>query len=207
MRVRHKPWAQDFLNNAPFVVMFNEQQTNGFDVKHNNIWLEVGVGKGHFFATMAAKHPDIFFVGIELNPNIAALAAKKVAELNLNNTQLFVGDAQEVLRVFPAKTFKRVILNHSDPWPKKRHAKRRLSHPKFLNLYKQVLKDDGELVFKTDNFNFAHYTLEMLVQEHFKVTHFELDYDGKNTFDAMTEYEQNFRQKGVPIKFISAKKE
>lgn len=207
MRVRHKPWALPYLNQSECALVYNSEAPFVFDVKHDHIWLEVGVGKGAFFVEMAEQHRDIYFVGIELNSNIAAVALQKIIAANLRNVLLIVGNALEVLPHIPEATFARIILNHSDPWPKKRHAKRRLSAPSFLHEYHRVLKDRGIIVFKTDNDDFADFTAEMLSLNSFKVERFDKDYDGTLKFDTITEYEQNFRNAGITINLIKAVKE
>ncbi len=207
MRVRHKPWALPYLEQSDLALVYNNETPFVFDVKHDHIWLEVGVGKGAFFVEMARKHPDIYFVGIELNSNIAALALQKLEAAALQNAVLIVGNALEVLPHFNKAVFARIILNHSDPWPKKRHAKRRLSFPRFLKEYHRVLHDDGYIIFKTDNDDFADYTAEMLRTNKFKINLFNKDYDGTLNYDTITEYEQNFRNEGVTINLIKAVKE
>lgn len=208
MRVHKKKWAPAFLNESSFVLFDDEDLTNiPYGENYKKVFLEVGVGKGAFISNLAARHRDTFFVGLELNETITAIAAKKVAEKALTNVLLIVGDARKVLTKLRSSSFDRIILNHSDPWPKKRHTKRRLTFPPLLDVYYGLLKTYGVLAFKTDNTAFAEYTLETLTRSKLSVTNVNFDYDGSNLTDYMTEYEALFRSRGVKIKLIEAKKE
>ncbi|HZJ89399.1 MAG TPA: tRNA (guanosine(46)-N7)-methyltransferase TrmB [Bacilli bacterium] len=208
MRVHKKKWAPAFLNESTFVLFDRLDLTEISYPKHyNKVYLEVGVGKGAFISNLAATHRDILFIGIELNETITAIAAKKVVEKKLTNVLLIVGDARKVLTKLARNAFDRIILNHSDPWPKKRHTKRRLTFPPLLERYYELLKKDGVLAFKTDNTPFAEYTLEALQQTKFNLITVDFAYNGVNNADYMTEYETLFRSQGVKIKLIEAKKE
>lgn len=208
MRVHKKKWAPAFLNESAFVLFDSEDLTSiPYEQAYQKAFLEVGVGKGAFISNLALKHPNTFFVGIELNETIAAIAAKKVAEVGLKNVLLIVGDARKVLIKLGSNRFDRIFLNHSDPWPKARHAKRRLTFPPLLDVYYDLLKKRGVLTFKTDNTAFAEYTLETLNAAKLSVTNVDFDYDGANEKDFMTEYEALFRSQGVKIKLIEAVKE
>lgn len=208
MRVHKKKWAPDFLKETSFVFLDHADVTSfPFGTEFKSFYLEVGIGKGRYLEQIALANQDVLIVGIELNETIGAIAAKKISELNLTNVIIIIGDAKRVLPKLGNNKFSRIILNHSDPWPKKRHAKRRLTFPPLLAIYYEALVQGGELFFKTDNKDFALYTYETLRDSPFKMLQYNEDYDGSHQDDYMTEYELNFRNLGVPINFITAQKE
>lgn len=207
MRVRHKPWAKDYLLSLPFHVDLDSFIFEKvFNDSYTKIAVEIGVGKGDYLKAMAEKYPDVFFFGIELNASVLAVAAQKLEEVKLPNVYICNADALLMLPKFLEKSVDYVILNHSDPWPKKRHEKRRLTHPKFLKEYIRILKKDALLLLKTDNDELAQYSLEMFRNEPFKTVEFNDNYLGDSDFDARTEYETKFSLKGVKIKRIIGRK-
>ncbi|MFA5660144.1 MAG: tRNA (guanosine(46)-N7)-methyltransferase TrmB [Bacilli bacterium] len=207
MRVRHKPWARDYLTSLPFHIAADAFDFAKFKASHHGpIAIEIGVGKGDYLKAMAEKYPEITFFGIEINASVLAVAAQKIEVSSLRNIFICNADALILMPKFPSETIDYVILNHSDPWPKKRHEKRRLTYPLFLKEYYRILKKDAHLLFKTDNDDFAHYSYEMMNEGGYKEVTFDLDYRGGNAFDAKTEYETKFALKGVNIKRIVARK-
>ncbi len=207
MRVRYKPWAKDYLQTLAFHRFIDEFDFNTIlSGNFKTIAVEIGVGKGDFLLLMAQKFPDIFFVGVELNVSVCAVAAQKLATSNLPNVLLVNGDALLLMPKIPPVAIDYVILNHSDPWPKKRHEKRRLTYPPFVDEYVRILKSGGQLIFKSDNDEFSDYSFEVLTNYTFNSLNFNRDYDGSASFDAMTEYERKFREKNVKIKRITAEK-
>ena len=207
MRVRHKPWAREYLMALPFHKTVDEFSFS--DLPHDEflqLALEIGVGKGDFLLLMAEKYPDVLFIGVELNASVLSVAAQKLSAAQLHNVLLINGDALLLLPKFPTQSVDYVILNHSDPWPKKRHEKRRLTFPHFVDEYFRVLKVDGALRFKSDNEAFSAYSANIIGTYPFTTMNVELNYDGNDEFDAQTEYERKFRAKGVKIKRIIAKK-
>ncbi len=208
MRIRHKASARPYLASLAFV-------KNIFDLPNEVITylpkepliLEIGIGKGDFIVSLAARYPELFFIGVEFNETVLALAARKVEASGLKNIMLFSGDVLRLLPLLPANSFKTIFLNHSDPWPKKRHAKKRLTALHFLAYYYDLLVVGGELIFKTDNTDLADYSLETLEASKFSDLRFDEDYAGDEEFDAMTEYERKFRENGVKIKRIKVVKE
>lgn len=207
MRVRHKPWARDYLDTLAFhkiVDMFSFSALPLGDF--SEVAVEIGVGKGDFLLLMAEKYRDVFFIGVELNASVLSIAAQKLSDAKLNNVMIINGDALLLLPKIPQGTVDYVILNHSDPWPKKRHEKRRLTFPQFVDEYFRILKDGGALRFKSDNDEFSQYSADIINMYPFKSINFDINYDGSDNFDAQTEYEKKFRAKGVKIKRIIAKK-
>ena len=207
MRVRHKPWARDYLASLPFHITADAFDFAHFQATHRGqIAIEIGVGKGDYLKAVAEKYPDITFFGIEINASVLAVAAQKIEKSSLTNIFICNADALILMPKFPSEAVDYVILNHSDPWPKKRHEKRRLTHPLFLKEYYRILKKDAHLLFKTDNDDFANYSYEMISDSGYQEVKFDLDYRGGIAFDAKTEYETKFALKGVNIKRIVARK-
>lgn len=193
MRTKYKPWAKPFLDEH------QEVQLSSEDFSHlDNFYLEIGSGKGLFLLEIAKKNPDKFFVGIEKNVTCAGFSAKKLVENEITNAKLIFGDGEKILAEFKEKSVNVIYLNFSDPWPKVRHHKRRLTSERFCSLYKRVLKDDGVIIQKTDNEELFDYSLEEFINNGFVVKDVDRDYQLDNN-DIMTEYEKDFRESGCPI--------
>ena len=193
MRTKFKAWAEPYLNEHQEVSFSNEEIENLYDV-----YLEIGSGKGDFLIQMSEKYPDLLFVGVEKNVTCSGITAKKLVESG-SKAKIIWADAQELLPLFKDGSVNTLFLNFSDPWPKKRHHKRRLTSDLFLKEYLRVLKKGGRLIFKTDNIDLFNDSLEVFTETKFTLISKTNDYDGKDEFDAQTEYETNFRQKGTPI--------
>lgn len=194
MRTKYKPWAKPYIEEHTEVMC-------AFDTINNyqNYYLEIGSGKGQFLVNMAKNHPDTFFIGMERNVTCAGFTAKKLVEGEITNAKLVYADAGQVLPSINAESVEGIFLNFSDPWPKKRHAKRRLTSDSFLGQYYRILKRGGKLIFKTDNYDLFTYSLEILENSTFKLVEANYSYDGKDPFDEITEYETSFRELGQPI--------
>ena len=194
MRTKYKPWAKPYIEEHTEVMC-------AFDAINNyeNYYLEIGSGKGQFLVNMAKNHPDTFFIGMERNVTCAGFTAKKLVEGEVTNAKLVYADAGQVLPSINAESVEGIFLNFSDPWPKKRHAKRRLTSDSFLGQYYRILKKGGKLIFKTDNYDLFTYSLEILENSTFKLVEANYSYDGKDPFDEITEYEASFRSEGQPI--------
>lgn len=194
MRTKYKAWTKPYLDEHKEVELTNEE------VKQlDNVYLEIGSGKGQFILDMAKKCPELFFLGIEVNQTCAGFTAKKLVENEISNAKIINDDADMILEFLKDKSVNVIFLNFSDPWPKKKHHKRRLTSNKFLDKYNRVLKDDGKIIIKTDNVDLFEFTKELLVDSPFVSISVDEDYDGKDEFDTCTEYEANFRSQGVPI--------
>ena len=202
MRTKFKPWAEPYINEHKEAGITLEE----FATLEAPIYLEIGAGKGAFLYGMAKKFPEINFVGVEKNVTCAGFTLKKLVEGEVSNAKLFFGDGKDVVENIKDKTVKCLFLNFSDPWPKKRHTKRRLTHDNFLLEYKRILMDDGEIIFKTDNQDLFAFSVEKFSELGFNLVSVDYDYDGKIEFDMMTEYEQNFREKGQKISRLVARK-
>ncbi|SDX57397.1 MULTISPECIES: tRNA (guanosine(46)-N7)-methyltransferase TrmB [Salimicrobium] len=204
MRNRNKPWADDFLkeNNhilaeEPFSNKGNWQQSFS---KNQPLHLEIGAGKGQFIAGMAEKFPEVNFLGIERVKTVMVGAVKKVKTAEVENAVLINEDAKDLRDMFGTDEIDHIYLNFSDPWPKKKHHKRRLTHETFLEQYRDVLKSDGRITLKTDNRSLFEYSLSSFSKFGMTLEDVTLDLheleDGSNV---MTEYEQKFSAKGQPI--------
>ena len=194
MRTKFKAWAEPFINEHPEVMC-------SFDALNNyqNYYLEIGSGKGQFLLDMAKKYPDLMFIGVERNVTCAGFTAKKLVENAVSNAKLVFADVQQIFPNIKSESVETVFLNFSDPWPKKRHAKRRLTSESFLSEYYRIIKSGGKLIFKTDNYDLFTYTLEIISSSNFKLVEANFAYDGKDPFDTLTEYEANFREQNMPI--------
>ena len=166
--------------------------------------LEIGCGKGDFAVGMSEQNPDCNFIAMEKVPDVACLALEKAmrrAENRPDNLRFLIGDARNVAEWFPAHSVDCIYLNFSDPWPKSGHAKRRLTHRGFLEIYRKLLRPGGMLKFKTDNvglFDFSLEEFEAVGADILWMTR-DLHNSEKNADNIMTEYEKNFSEKGFSI--------
>ena len=197
MRTKFKAWAEPYINEHPEYALSDEQIQSLDD-----FYLEIGSGKGEFLLRMSKKFPEYQFLGIEKNVTCAGIALKKIVEAESNNVKFLHRDAAEVVKFIKDKSVNIIYLNFSDPWPKRRHYKRRLTSVSFLDEYKRILKNDGCLIFKTDNLDLFEYSLEMFETSGLKIKSVSYDYDGLDELDAQTEYEEFFRKEGTPIKRV-----
>ena len=194
MRTKFKAWAEPFINEHPEVMCsFDKLNEEG------SYYLEIGSGKGQFLLDMAIKFPKLKFIGVERNVTCAGFTAKKLVENEISNAKLVFADAQQMTPSIKDDSVEGIFLNFSDPWPKKRHTKRRLTSELFLKEYYRILKKGAKLVFKTDNYDLFTYSLEIIQSSSFKLVEANYSYDGKDSFDATTEYEANFRSQNMPI--------
>ncbi len=161
--------------------------------------IEIGCGKGSFISETARRNPDISFLAIEKVVSVILSAMENASE-NAENVKFFLGDATD-LGTIPMKNFcERIYLNFSDPWPKKKHTKRRLTSPLFLELYKKILTPDGEIHLKTDNQGLFEYSIETLTENGFGLKNVTWDlHSGDTPWNIPTEYEFLFSSRGVPI--------
>jgi len=194
MRTKYKPWAKPYLEEH-VEVMCPFDELNNF----KDYYLEIGSGKGQFLLDMAKKYPDMTFIGVEVNVTCAGFTAKKLVGNEIKNAKLVCANAQVMTPTINDNSVNGIFLNFSDPWPKKRHAKRRLTSNSFLSEYYRILKKGAKLIFKTDNLDLFNYSLEVINESPFKLVDANYDYDGNDPFDATTEYEKNFRELGQPI--------
>lgn len=210
MRMRKKKHRDERLSNcsAYFIEDFSLIKDDIKNVFDNSapVYLEIGCGKGRFICETARLNPDINFIAAEKNLDVLVLAAEKVKNANLKNVKFIAIDAT-IFEEFNTKTkFDRIYINFCDPWKKKRQAKRRLTHERFLNIYKNILSEKGEIHFKTDNVDLFEFSLNSFSDFGLKLKNITLNLH-KSDFEGniMTEYEQLFSEKGQPIYRCEAK--
>jgi len=172
---------------------------------NNPIYIEIGMGKGDFIINNAIEFPDINFIGIEKYDSVIARAIQKSNELELTNLKLIRIDALNIEEVFD-KEIDKLYLNFSDPWPKDRHAKRRLTSPIFLKKYENIFKNDKIIEIKKDNINLFNYSKETLIENNYELEYVTNDLHNENIFNIMTEYESKFSERGIKINKLIAKK-
>ncbi len=165
----------------------------------NNIEIEIGMGKGDFLISKALNNPNINYIGIEKYDSVLVYVKRKLDELNIDNLRIINIDAINLLDVF-GEEISKIYLNFSDPWPKKRHAKRRLTYEKFLTIYDQVFVNKSvNIEMKTDNDDLFEYSLESFKEHGYKVNKIDRNIDD----EYKTEYEKKFMEKGKNINFVS----
>lgn len=210
MRLRHKPWAKNLLAAHPEFVVMNPEDAKGNWEKRfklaQPIHLEIGAGKGRFAIDMAKAHPNINFIALEVQPSVIVTALQQQFDLGLENLLLLVGNAINLPDYFDSAEIDRIYLNFSDPWPKKRHAKRRLTSPNFLPLYQKILSIKGDIHFKTDNQGLFEYSLSSMANYGMLLNNISLDLHQSGwPENIMTEYEEKFSAKGHRIYRLEAK--
>ena len=161
--------------------------------------VELGCGKGRFTAETACQHPDTLFVAIERVPDAMVMAMERVCAMGLNNVRFISCDAAQLPDIFAPGEVDRIYINFCDPWPTKRHAKRRLTHTNFLKLYRQVLKPHGEIHFKTDNAPLFAFSLDEFPAAGFSLSEVTHDLHKNGPCGVMTDYEAKFHELGTPI--------
>ena len=204
MRARHKKWAAPFLNDHPEFYLEKVESENEF-FKSSPLYLEIGSGKGDFIIQMAAKHPGNY-LALEREISVLGVLGKKLAESGLSNVKVRGGDFDKVFEELKEIKFDKIFLNFSDPWPKKKHWKRRLTTKERLSQMASLLKDDGLFLIKTDNESLCEFTLEQAPLASLKIVGFTDDYLFDEETDAMSEYERNFRSEGKKIHRITLSK-
>ena len=171
---------------------------------NNPIHVEIGCGKGRFVSQMALAHPDINYVGIERQTTVIAIAARRIEE-EQKNIFLTQVDVENLESYFEVGEIDRLYINFCDPWPKKKQAKRRLTHKNFLEMYKRIFGEKAEIFFKTDNRNLFEFSLEEFCNNGWKLGNISLDLHNSDCEgNIMTEYEEKFSSKGMPIYRLEA---
>ena len=171
---------------------------------NNKIEIEVGCGKGQFMMGLAQEFPDTNFIAIEKYDSVLIRTLEKALTYDIPNLRLVLLDANQLTEVFEKEEVSRIYLNFSDPWPKKRHAKRRLTSYIYLDIYKQILPVNGEIFQKTDNRGLFESSLESFSQNNWYLSNISLDLHKTDTFNIMTEYEEKWSPKG-PIYRLEAR--
>ncbi len=204
MRLKHIKNAEEIISKSKYLVKSpreNKGSWNKVFNNDNNIEVEIGMGKGKFIIEKAIQNPNINFIGIEKYDSPLVSAVKKLEELEINNLKLICLDALGIEEVFDHEIDK-IYLNFSDPWPKKRHAKRRLTSSIFLNKYESLFKDEKHIEMKTDNDDLYDYSSESFIENGYDIVKTDTNY-----LDTIrTEYEDKFISLGKNINYISVVK-
>ncbi len=209
MRLRYVEGAKDLIKAHPDLIINNvDNKMVDFRKLFNNnfpIHIEIGMGKGKFIYELASKNPTINYVGIERYDSAIVKALEKVIEKPLKNLILLRLDANYIQYLFEERSISRIYLNFSDPWPKARHEKRRLTNKNFLKVYEKLVKPNSELQFKTDNPDLFNYSLEEIRNYPLKITYLTSDLHHSDFSDnIMTEFEEKFTKQGKNIYKLTA---
>lgn len=206
MRLRNIPGAGEVIDNSPYCIKEPVElkgKWHDFLGNNNPIHIEVGMGKGRFLMDLARLHPEINYIGIERYTSVLLRAVQKMQEDELPNVHFLCIDAATLPDIFDRNEVDRIYLNFSDPWPKDRHARRRLTSSEFLARYDLFLAPDGRIEFKTDNqdlFTFSLEEIESSDKWHLDASTRDLHHDAAmNEGNIMTEYEEKFSAVGNPI--------
>ena len=196
MRMRNPKNMDEILNSCNYFL------TEDLFNNNNDICLEIGMGKGNFLLGMCLNHPDINYIGVEKYSSVICSAIKKINEYELDNLKILNIDIMDIPQYLYGK-IKTIYLNFSDPWPKKRNTKRRLTSENFLKLYDNLFKDEKHIILKTDNDDFYEFSKESLLSYGYKIINETYDLHNSDITDSLkTEYEEKFSSQGVKIKYI-----
>ena len=204
MRLRNVPGARETIIENQFSIQQPEQMKGKWaEVFQNDhpIHIEVGMGKGQFIIEMARRNPEVNYIGIEKYSSVLVRAVEKLEDFEQDNLRLIRMDAENIEEVFDKDEVDRIYLNFSDPWPKDRHAKRRLTSTRFLERYDNILTPEGRVMFKTDNKDLFDFSLEQVEEAGWILENhtYDLHHSEYNEGNVMTEYEEKFSAKGNPI--------
>lgn len=206
MRLRHRKWGDEFLLENKNLIKDKDNLDQDFIdfINHDNLRLEIGVGRGDFIVQMALANPNVYFLGVEMSSMALAIAGKKILENEIKNVLLINIDMHYLFEKIGENKFDIIYLNFSDPWPKKRQHKRRLTYPTCLNEYYKELKKDGKVIFKTDNDLLFEDSIPYFEESQLEIISITRDYAVLDNDDKMTEYEKKFRGLNTPIKRLIA---
>lgn len=211
MRLRNVKGSRETIAANDYVIK-NETEKKGIwnQVFGNDhpIHVEIGMGKGTFITTLAQQNPDINYIGIEKYSSVLIRAIAKQEELMLPNLYFIRMEAEYIADVFAPEEVERIYLNFSDPWPKDRHAKRRLTSKEFLARYDRILAKDGVVIFKTDNRNLFEFSLEQIPEAGWTLVDHTYNLHNSEFAEGniMTEYEMKFVAEGKPIYRLTTKR-
>jgi len=217
VRLRGRKNIRESLERQPDLVLLEPQQWRGrwreFFGNDRPIHIEIGMGKGQFISRMSVAHPDINYIGMDVYDELlrrgsekARAAWREAGKDRVPNLALVRGNAEYLELMFEPGELSRIYLNFSDPWPKNKHARRRLTHPRFLEKYKLALDEDGEIHFKTDSKSLFEFSLNSFSDSGLQMRNITLDLhrDGPREDLVMTEYETKFHAQGMPIYRLEA---
>lgn len=220
MRMRKKKYLADRLQSCAEVLIDVEYAQLHFDTpvekdlsinfrelfgNDNPVYLEIGCGKGGFVTQMAQLHPEINFLAVEKTANVIVCGCEETMRRELTNVRFLKMGAEYLWRYIPEKSIDRIYLNFSCPFPKEKYRNHRLTAPRFLRIYKQILKDGAEIHQKTDNMHFFEFSIENLTQNGFALQNISLDLHNSGfEGNIVTEYEKRFSDQGFPIYRLEA---
>ncbi len=204
MRLRTKPKALDTMIKNQHIVIFKPEELKGKWNQYfgNNypIHVELGTGKGQFIAGNAKRNPETNYIGIDSKNEVLYMALKKILKERITNIRLLPFNIENINEVFYKDEIDRLFINFPDPWPKARHAKRRLTNIRFLEKYKNFLKDNSQIILKTDNKPFFDYSMEEFGLAGINIINITYDLaNEKDSENIPTEYEQKFMEEGIKI--------
>jgi len=209
MRLRNVKNARDIVANSSYVIKNPSNYKGKYNscIFHNDnpIYLEIGMGKGNFIIDKARKNPNINFIGVERYESVVCRALEKLENEKLDNVKIIVIDAIDLINVFDHE-ISTIYLNFSDPWPKKRHAKRRLTSHIFLKVYDDIFKNVPSIIQKTDNTGLFASSIVSLSTYGYTINNVTLDLANENIDNSLTEYEEKFMKQGIKINYLEATK-
>ena len=210
MRLRNVPGSReaiadnDMAINEPTELKGKWKEEFGND---NPIRIEIGMGKGKFITTLAMENPDINYIGIEKYSSVLIRAIERCEEIEVPNLRFIRMEAEYICDVFEKGEVDRIYLNFSDPWTKDRHAKRRLTSPRFLERYSKIFRGNNKIIMKTDNIDLFNYSVESLKEYGYNIDYLTNDLHSDKDNIITTEYEDKFTNKGIKINYFEATKE
>lgn len=202
MRVKYSQKSVDYLKNSlknQFLIEDLSKDNFLNFSKQKDLFLEIGPGKGKFIIELAKKYPDYNFLVVEINKTIAGYCLKAIDRSELTNVKLVADDFYKIVDCLEPNSIDGIFLNFSDPWPKKRHTKRRLTSDNFFKAYYKILKLNHNIYIKSDNKPFFDYSYDQALKFKYSVLSLCEDYKDDDEFDSVTEYEEKFFNKGIKI--------
>ena len=201
--MRKKHWAKDMIAQRTDCVIYTPEEMRGnwkSLAPGEEIRVEIGSGKGDYWIKMSHQYPEILWIAIEKDESCVGITLKKALDCTEKNMKIINGDAASLYEWFGDNEVDVIHLNFSDPWPKKRQTKRRLTYGTFLDNYRNILKPDGKVIMKTDNAKLFEYSLVSFGENGWKLSEVSVDYRrDEHPEDAITEYEASFMELGQPI--------
>lgn len=204
MRLRNVKGAKEKIDASNYIINNYQDYKGKFNslfLNNNPIDIEIGMGKGLFIINMAKNNPDINYIGIEKFDSVMVRAIEKLEFEDIPNLKLIKMDAEKIIEVFD-KEIERLYLNFSDPWPKERHEKRRLTSENFLKKYDNIFKSKKNITFKTDNRKLFEYSLKSFTDYGYRINMISLDLHKDDISNVETEYEIKFSNRGYPIYMV-----
>ena len=208
MRLKNVKGASEIIKEGKYYIdnpYIYKGSWNKLFNNNNPIYIEIGMGKGNFIIENAKRYKDINYIGIEKYDSVIVRAIQKSNELELDNLKIIRMDAKNLCDIFD-KEIDTIYLNFSDPWPKDRHAKRRLTSPIFLDIYDKIFKSKKRIIMKTDNINLFNYSIDSLINHGYDIVYKTNDLDCLDHNNIMTEYESKFYNKGIKINKLEGEK-